>query len=64
MYTYHVKKWQEKEGFKNIEEDDISSVLLLDNIKVTKIDKKGKEEKKNEVRSKKHISHFMSKYFN
>ena len=47
VYSYQIKKWQEKEAFKLIEEN----VIRAGKISVNKMEKRGKQEKKIEINS-------------
>jgi len=50
VHRYVIKKYEEKEAFKKIEEDPINSINLLSKIKVLKKKKKHLEESKLQAR--------------
>jgi hypothetical protein len=56
VYSYQIKKWQEKEAFKLIEEN----ITRSGKISVKKMEKRGKQEKKNEIKSENNLSQFMN----
>ena len=57
VHRYVIKKYEEKEAFKRIEEDPINSITLLANIVILKKRRK-REEKKQQAFMNKHLIHF------
>ena len=56
VYSYQIKKWQEKEAFKLIEEN----VIRAGKISVNKMEKRGKQEKKIEIKSENSTGQIMN----